>query len=130
MSRSWSGPKALLDGEGKPFPHPRSPCPLYDWRGGEAGSGLYFGLGYSFDIKAASDPTAVEEIVDMLAAQARAHKVVVAFDEFQDVLNIPDCQTVLALLRWRRGWRPYRRGVGCLSPDPLETAPKKITAKK
>ena len=31
---------------------------------------------------------------------------------------------------WRRGWRPYRRGVGCLSPGPLETAPKKITAKK
>ena len=50
--RSWSGPKALLDGEGKPFPHPRSPCPLYDWKGGEAGSGLYFGLVHmTFDMK-------------------------------------------------------------------------------
>ena len=56
-------------------------------------------LGYSFDVKAASDPTAVEEIVDMLAAQARKRRVVVAFDEFQDVLNLPDSQTVLALLR-------------------------------
>ena len=64
------------------------------------------GLGYSFDIKAASDPTAVEEIVDMLAAQARAHKVVVAFDEFQDVLNLPDCQTVLALLRGKIQFQP------------------------
>ena len=50
--RSWSGPKALLDGEGRPFPHPRSPCPLYDWKGGEAGSGLYFGLVHmTFDMK-------------------------------------------------------------------------------
>ena len=42
--RTWSGPKALLDAEGRPFPHPRSPCPLYDWKGPESGSGLYFGL--------------------------------------------------------------------------------------
>ena len=64
------------------------------------------GLGYSFDIKAASDPTAVEEIVDMLAAQARKHRVVVAFDEFQDVLNLPDSQTVLALLRGKIQFQP------------------------
>ena len=42
--RTWSGPKALLDSHGKPFPHPRSPAPLYDWKGPEAGSGIYFGL--------------------------------------------------------------------------------------
>ncbi len=42
--RTWSGPKALLDAHGKPFPHPRSPCPLYDWKGPEAGSGWYFAL--------------------------------------------------------------------------------------
>ena len=42
--RTWSGPKALLDSHGKPFPHPRSPCPLYDWKGPESGSGYYFGL--------------------------------------------------------------------------------------
>ena len=42
--RTWSGLKALLDAEGKPIPHPRSPCPLYDWKGLEAGSGKYFAL--------------------------------------------------------------------------------------
>ena len=31
-----------MDAAGKPFPHPRSPCPIYDWKGNEAGSGLYF----------------------------------------------------------------------------------------
>jgi len=42
--RTWSGAKALLDANGKPFPHPRSPCPLYDWKGPEAASGTYFAL--------------------------------------------------------------------------------------
>lgn len=42
--RTWSVLKALLDSHGKPFPHPRSPCPLYDWKGAETGSGYYFGL--------------------------------------------------------------------------------------
>lgn len=42
--KTWSGPKALLDNKGKPFPHPRSPCPLYDWKGPESASGYYFGL--------------------------------------------------------------------------------------
>jgi len=44
FGKTWSGPKALLDAEGKPYPHPRSPCPLYDWKGPEAGSGTYFAL--------------------------------------------------------------------------------------
>ena len=40
--RTWSGLKTLVDAAGKPFPHPRSPCPIYD-RGGEAAaSGEYF----------------------------------------------------------------------------------------
>lgn len=51
--RTWSGPKALLDPDGKPYPHPRSPCPLYDWKGPEAGSGWYFGLVHmTFDMTA------------------------------------------------------------------------------
>ena len=50
--RTWSGAKALLDAAGKPFPHPRSPCPLYDWKGPEAGSGTYFALVHmTFDMK-------------------------------------------------------------------------------
>ena len=43
--RSWSGLKALLDRDGgQPYRHPTSPCPIYDWKGCEAASGLYFCL--------------------------------------------------------------------------------------
>ena len=43
--RTWSGPKALLDHDGgKPYLHPRSPCPMYDWKGEDAASGMYFVL--------------------------------------------------------------------------------------
>ena len=43
--RTWSGARALLDRDGgTPYRHPRSPCPFYDWKGPEAGSGYYFGL--------------------------------------------------------------------------------------
>jgi hypothetical protein len=42
---TWSQPKPLLDRDGgKPYLHPRSPCPIYDWKGCEAASGLYFVL--------------------------------------------------------------------------------------
>lgn len=42
--RTWSEPKLLKDAEGKPYLHPRSPCPMYDWKGSEAASGQYFAL--------------------------------------------------------------------------------------
>jgi hypothetical protein len=43
--RTWSKPRPLLDRDGgKPYLHPRSPCPIYDWKGCEAGSGYYFAL--------------------------------------------------------------------------------------
>lgn len=43
--RTWSAPKLLCDRDGgKPFLHPRSPVPFYDWKGPEAGSGTYFAL--------------------------------------------------------------------------------------
>ena len=40
---TWSEPKPLLmkDG-GDPIAHPMSPCPIYDAKGNEAASGLYF----------------------------------------------------------------------------------------
>ena len=40
---TWSEPKPVLmkDG-GEPIAHPMSPCPIYDAKGNEAGSGLYF----------------------------------------------------------------------------------------
>ncbi|MBP8260249.1 MAG: exo-alpha-sialidase [Verrucomicrobia bacterium] len=41
--RSWSRPKPLRDRDGgKPYLHPRSPCPIYDRKGPEAASGDYF----------------------------------------------------------------------------------------
>ena len=43
--KTWSAPKKLLDRDGgTPYLHPRSPAPLYDWKGCEAGSGTYFAL--------------------------------------------------------------------------------------
>ena len=43
--RTWSRPRILRfqDG-GKPVLQPRSPCPLYDWKGPEAFSGKYFAI--------------------------------------------------------------------------------------
>ncbi|OGV68079.1 MAG: hypothetical protein A2283_18745 [Lentisphaerae bacterium RIFOXYA12_FULL_48_11] len=42
---TWSAPKKLLDRDGgKAYLHPRSPCPIYDWKGPEAASGYYFAL--------------------------------------------------------------------------------------
>lgn len=42
---TWSAPQKLLDHDGgTPYLHPRSPAPLYDWKGCEAASGYYFGF--------------------------------------------------------------------------------------
>ena len=42
---TWTQPQPLLDRDGgTPYLHPRSPCPLYDWKGCEAASGFYFAL--------------------------------------------------------------------------------------
>ncbi len=51
---TWSQPKPLLDRDGgSPYLHPRSPCPIYDWKGCEAASGLYFALVHNtFDFTA------------------------------------------------------------------------------
>ncbi len=40
--RTWSKTKVLVDSTGKSYLHPCSPCPMYDWKGCEAGSGKYF----------------------------------------------------------------------------------------
>ena len=42
--RTWEKPRILRDENGKPFLHPCSPDPFYDWKGPEAASGYYFGL--------------------------------------------------------------------------------------
>ncbi|MBQ2628734.1 MAG: exo-alpha-sialidase [Kiritimatiellae bacterium] len=42
LGAHWTAPRFLRDHDGgRPFLHPRSPCPIYDWRGPEAGSGRY-----------------------------------------------------------------------------------------
>ena len=67
-------------------------------------------VGFGLDARAAEDPYAIEEVLDMLAKVSATGKVVVVFDEFQDVCNLPDAQTVLALMRGRiqfQGDMPY-----------------------
>ncbi|MGD1945398.1 MAG: sialidase family protein [Croceivirga sp.] len=53
---TWMKPKPLLDKDGgKPFLQPISPCPIYDWKGNEAGSGYYYAFLHNrFDFKAKS----------------------------------------------------------------------------
>ncbi len=42
---TWSTPKKLMDRDGgTPYLHPRSPCPIYDWKGPASASGYYFAL--------------------------------------------------------------------------------------
>ncbi len=54
----WTKPEILLNKDGgTPFLHPMSPCPLYDWKGNEAGSGYYFGFIHNtFDFKKKDNP--------------------------------------------------------------------------
>ena len=43
QGETWTEPEILLDRDGgEPFRHPVSPCPIYDWKGAEIGSGYYF----------------------------------------------------------------------------------------
>ncbi len=43
LGETWTEPEVLLDHDGgKPFAHPMSPCPIYDWKGETAGSGYYY----------------------------------------------------------------------------------------
>ncbi len=55
LGENWTEPEILRDRDnGTPFLHPISPCPLYDWEGGTAGSGRYFAMihnKYNFDDK-------------------------------------------------------------------------------
>ena len=43
--RTWDDPKILRERDGgRVYLHSLSPCPMYDWKGPEAGSGYYFAL--------------------------------------------------------------------------------------
>ncbi len=54
---TWSKPKPLLDRDGgTAYLHPRSPCPIYDWKGPEAASGMYFAFVHNtFDFNGKSE---------------------------------------------------------------------------
>ncbi|RKZ08210.1 hypothetical protein DRQ25_09590 [Candidatus Fermentibacteria bacterium] len=55
----------------------------------------------SFDSRVGMKPDTIEGILDLVAELGRKKKLVVAFDEFQDVLNIRESARVIALLRSR-----------------------------
>lgn len=45
---TWSEPEPLrMKDDGEIIAHPMSPCPIYDWKGNEAGSGTYFFLAHN-----------------------------------------------------------------------------------
>lgn len=54
LGENWTRPKPLLNRDGgTPYLHPVSPCPMYDWKGTEAGSGYYFAFVHNrFDFNA------------------------------------------------------------------------------
>ena len=53
----------------------------------------------SIDSRSASDPSSVLTVMNMVAAHARKRRICVVFDEFQDILDIPDSNRVLSELR-------------------------------
>ena len=53
----------------------------------------------SVDVRAARSVESVEEVMDMIASHARTKRLCVVLDEFQDVLDIPEAEAVLASLR-------------------------------
>ena len=55
----------------------------------------------SVDAAACREPDSVEVLLNMIASHARARKVCVVFDEFQDILDLEDGNQVLALMRSR-----------------------------
>lgn len=53
----------------------------------------------SLDSRSAADPTSVTAVMSMIAAHAKKRRICVVFDEFQDILDLPDANRVLAEMR-------------------------------
>lgn len=53
----------------------------------------------SVDVKAVRGAESVEEVMDMIASHSSSKRLCVVFDEFQDILDLPDHDAVLATLR-------------------------------
>jgi len=58
------------------------------------------------DVRAAKDVSSVEEVMDMVAKVSADERLCVVLDEFQDVLDLPDADVVLARLRARIQFLP------------------------
>jgi len=55
----------------------------------------------SLDPRVTLRPDSIEAILDLLQGMRKRRAITVVFDEFQDVLNLPDSEETLALLRSR-----------------------------
>jgi hypothetical protein len=67
-------------------------------------------LSVSLDPRVVLQPESIEAILDLLDGMRKRNPVAVVFDEFQDVLNLPDSKQTLALLRSKvqfQGEIPY-----------------------
>ena len=53
----------------------------------------------SLDCRSAANPSSVTAIMSMIASHAKKRRICVVFDEFQDVLDLPDADRVLAEMR-------------------------------
>ena len=53
----------------------------------------------SLDSRSAADPSSVSAVMSMIAAHAKKRRICVVFDEFQDILDLPDANRVLAEMR-------------------------------
>ncbi len=64
----------------------------------------------SLDNRVTMNPDSIESIVDIIGERADDGKILVVFDEFQDILNLKDSREALAMLRSRiqfQGEIPY-----------------------
>ena len=55
--------------------------------------------GVSFDTAVRLTPDSINGLADMIQSASARKKVIVLFDEFQDILNLPDADETLAILR-------------------------------
>lgn len=64
----------------------------------------------SLDSRVSLDPDSIESILDLFAGMNESSKIIVVFDEFQDILKLKDSKKTLAVLRSRiqfHGEIPY-----------------------
>ena len=55
----------------------------------------------SIDARSAASPAGVAAVMSMVAAHAKERRICVVFDEFQDILDLPDANQTLAEMRSR-----------------------------